>query len=325
MTIERTRRYRRCTCAVCGNSSLTSIPDSPCRRNFHGDASKFRCWPRYSFGAGRPSFLAQARLGIERIDLRWAAGHEQEDDPLGPRGKMRRFAQLADLASVAGLSAGGTGTATRQSAVPPARAHRIRPRIRRSSSRRFMISIDIDKLVRAQHHMAVSGPGLVRSAGSARNCNRFRSPPASADGPRRSRTVDRSVPRRAAWRVSRAITLGQCRGQVDHKRIIHQKQRLRGDDRIDPLFDNRRRNRAHRITDRSRPSWPRCAPTSDTGCVAASRHPESWPSGVVSRRPATASRLSRIASASSRRRFIRDSRRFSGSAASALRDRRVLC
>ena len=41
------------------------------------------------------------------------------------------------------------------------------------------------------------------------------------------------------------------------------------------------------------------------------------PRAVASRRPATASRLSRIASASRRRRFIRPKRRFSGSLASA--------
>src|SRR5262249_30889086 len=31
------------------------------------------------------------RLGIERVQMRWAAVHEHEDHALGPRGKMRRL------------------------------------------------------------------------------------------------------------------------------------------------------------------------------------------------------------------------------------------
>ena len=38
--------YSSIDSATCGKSSLTSRPDLPCFWNFHGDASRFRFWPR---------------------------------------------------------------------------------------------------------------------------------------------------------------------------------------------------------------------------------------------------------------------------------------
>jgi hypothetical protein len=47
--------------------------------------------PRLGKGIRLAVVAIQQRLGIERVDVRRAAFHEQKDDPLGPRRQMRRF------------------------------------------------------------------------------------------------------------------------------------------------------------------------------------------------------------------------------------------
>ena len=44
-------------------------------------------------GSALPAYFCQRRLGIERIDVRRAAVHEQVDDALGLGGKLRRLGQ----------------------------------------------------------------------------------------------------------------------------------------------------------------------------------------------------------------------------------------
>ena len=78
---------RRRTWPTCGNRSLTGMPLWPYWRNFHGrlehvaDVVELR---GLDLHLDRLAVLAvEPRLGIERIDLRRPAVHEQEDDVLG--------------------------------------------------------------------------------------------------------------------------------------------------------------------------------------------------------------------------------------------------
>ena len=67
-----------------GNKSLTGIPLSPYRRNFHGQPSTLptllNCVGWVLTLIGLAVFAVEARLGVERVDLRRSAIHEQEDD-----------------------------------------------------------------------------------------------------------------------------------------------------------------------------------------------------------------------------------------------------
>ena len=71
------------------------MPLSPCCVNFQGDLSRLpvaaNCTRGLANGSGLPSSRVKQRLGVERVDVRRPALHEQEDDPLGPRRKMRRL------------------------------------------------------------------------------------------------------------------------------------------------------------------------------------------------------------------------------------------
>ena len=53
--------------ATCGNSSLTGMPDSPCRANFQGEASRLPVASRINFGfskgAGWPFSRVTRGLG----------------------------------------------------------------------------------------------------------------------------------------------------------------------------------------------------------------------------------------------------------------------
>ena len=74
------------TVDICGSSSLTSMPLWPDFLNSNGEGSRPPVWRsvRRLTESGRwPACLARIGLGIEHVDLRRAAGHEQEDDVLG--------------------------------------------------------------------------------------------------------------------------------------------------------------------------------------------------------------------------------------------------
>ena len=80
--------------ATCGNSSLTAIPLSPYCWNFQGEPSSFPVSANWTRGFANGKRLAvvalEQRLVVERIDVRRPPLHEQEDDPLGPGGEVRR-------------------------------------------------------------------------------------------------------------------------------------------------------------------------------------------------------------------------------------------
>ena len=83
---------------TCGNSSLTSIPHWPYFLNANGDrisAPVFRSVATDAAGQRLAVVLVEHRLGIEAVDLRQPAVHEQEDDVLGARGDDRACARRA--------------------------------------------------------------------------------------------------------------------------------------------------------------------------------------------------------------------------------------
>ena len=111
---------------------------------------------------------------------------------------------------------------------------------------------------------------------------------------------------------------GQVPGHLAHERVVQEEEGLRGDDRLAALRDDRAGVGA--VEQAAEVGRVRPGAHGHAGRASAAARPgprRRARRGVASRRPATASRLSRIASASSRRRFIRPKRRFSGSRASA--------
>ena len=90
--IERmTQRSSACVVAVRAKSSLTSMPLCPYLRNVNGEpiaAPVLRSVRRLGPGSGLPWYFVEQGLGIERVDVRRAAVHEQVDDLLGPGRKL---------------------------------------------------------------------------------------------------------------------------------------------------------------------------------------------------------------------------------------------
>ena len=85
---------RRRTSATCGNRSLTGMPLWPYllelpRATASVLPTLLNCVGSTFIVIGLPCYFVQARLGVERVDLRRAAVHEQEDDGLGLRGEVR--------------------------------------------------------------------------------------------------------------------------------------------------------------------------------------------------------------------------------------------
>ena len=90
--IERMTQMSSTHSPTCGNSSLTSMPLWPYFLNVNGERISSPVLP---LGRDRPAgqrlavILVEHRLGIEGVDLRRAAVHEQEDDALGARGVIQ--------------------------------------------------------------------------------------------------------------------------------------------------------------------------------------------------------------------------------------------
>ena len=156
--------------------------------------------------------LRQRRLGVERIDVRRAAVHEQEDDPLGPRREVRRLRRQRIAAARPRCGRAGR----RRPARSPAPARRSRRRsgaalrgesmaevasticlvIGRSAARHGLAaiaSIHKHKLIRAQAapgHTAPSGVSAASSAASPasllRNVEPELAPPRPAPAGRRA-------------------------------------------------------------------------------------------------------------------------------------------
>ena len=81
----------------CGSRSESSAPDWPWRANFERRAEQLRrAFDEREpfafddvFGDGLAVVLIQLRLGVEEIELRGRAGHEQVDDALRAWGEVR--------------------------------------------------------------------------------------------------------------------------------------------------------------------------------------------------------------------------------------------
>ena len=132
---------------------------------------------------GLAGVFVQRRLGVERIDVGGPAVHEQVDDALGLRRKMRQPRRQRILVAGVADSPAGRRAAAPPSASTPARPSMPKPMPeRRRSSRRVSEqcdsarSIDIHHLVRQQQQLGVLLPGgklHARPAGAgaaATNC-----------------------------------------------------------------------------------------------------------------------------------------------------------
>ena len=87
--IERMKQMSSAHSPTCGNSSLTSMPALPYFLNANGErisAPVLRSVATRAAGQRLAVVLVEHRLGIEAVDLRQAAVHEQEDDALGRAG-----------------------------------------------------------------------------------------------------------------------------------------------------------------------------------------------------------------------------------------------
>ena len=121
--------------AVWANSSLTSMPLWPYFWNGTASAAPRRSCARCAGWARQrlAVVLVEQRLGVERVDVRRPAVHEQVDDPLGLAGEVRRLrGQRVDV----GRGRPGRGPSEPSSASTPARPSMPSPCRRGSSSRR---------------------------------------------------------------------------------------------------------------------------------------------------------------------------------------------
>ena len=94
--IERMTQMSSISAAVCGNRSVTSMPAWPCLRCLYGEGRIFpsrrlRPLAFTKLGHALAGVFVQRRLGVERVDVRRPAVHEQEDEVLGPRREVRRL------------------------------------------------------------------------------------------------------------------------------------------------------------------------------------------------------------------------------------------
>ena len=266
---------------MCGNSSLTSMPhlavlaELPRRRRAGCRSASARAWASRTAAACRCSSRAWA--WGRTVDVRRAAGHEQEDHALRPRREHRR----ADAERVGRR---GRDDAARRPATAnerfvrrtsPARPSMPKPLAKvcstcaavsdrgfdRSCGRssldgsavaRATRSIHVHELVRAQQHLAVRLPGrsgvVVSPASPAPGERGLPISTSCGVGGRRRAcgTASRSSPRRRRRRcLHRALGRGSLRLR-QHERVVQQEQRLRRDGRVDPLLDDRRRRRRRR-------------------------------------------------------------------------------
>ena len=116
--------------AVFANSSLTSMPRLPYCWNVNGDriaAPVLRSVRRLPVGQRLAVVLVEQRLGVERIDLRRPAVHEQVDDVLRLRREVRRLRRERIE------RAGASHRRRASSASTPARASMPRPVPQRAS------------------------------------------------------------------------------------------------------------------------------------------------------------------------------------------------
>ena len=139
-----------------GKISLTSMPLCPCRSNRNGDRIRLpvlRSVRRLPPGKRLAVILVEHRLGVEGIDLRHAAIHEQKDHALGLGRKVR------------GLWRERRGRLCRPAGWPKPSMPKPLP-IRRSASRRLkggetvrmlhQVSIQKTEFVRAQQHLRIT-------------------------------------------------------------------------------------------------------------------------------------------------------------------------
>ena len=146
---------------------------------------------------------SQPRLGVEGVDLRRAAGHEEEDHPPRPGREMRRAGrQGIGRRSVGGCLVGQErrqGQRAEAGTRPPQHlaaarqgswSHRrsiIATPVRPAAGARPAISVDVEKLVLANDQLAIPFPRIDACRRRPATASPARSRPATAAGPGRGR------------------------------------------------------------------------------------------------------------------------------------------
>ena len=191
--VQERRMQRSSThCATCGNSSLTGRPLWPYCLNFHGDFSSLpglgELHARLREGVRLAVVALEQRLGVERVDVRRPALHEEEDDALRPRARNAAASAASRIVH-------------RRRAPAPARASLARrdsqspPALRWSIARREIVfewarvharSSQVDELVRSEERLAEQRPRRAQASpsGSGRGSSRARSLLRASDGGR---------------------------------------------------------------------------------------------------------------------------------------------
>ena len=277
--------------------------------------------------------LRQARLVVERIDLADPALHEQEDDPLRRAGRSGVFG-ASGFPGEAAFAPGGqpregevaepAAGALQQVASRDRSGHGLNSSARTGATR----SVHVAEIDRREQGLEHHRPRLFRAHCRTRLAtNRT----ASSRSARSWRTAERPADRRASTRAASSWS-GPARSRrrgpsrlVEDERVVHQEQRLRRDRaHVAPADDHARVGEVEHLEQLGQG----VAEDREVDAPPASGRPRSrsrrrGPRGIRGRPssgrsvPLTERIVSRMHSASSRRRFCRQSRRFSGSTAAA--------
>ena len=99
---------------------------------------------------------SQRRLGVERIEMRRSAMHEEKNDSLRPGRGSASFSERGDRAPLR-RPAALAGPAARSRKPSAAAAHGATPADRRTIPQ--AVSLDVDEIVRSEQDLAVALPG----------------------------------------------------------------------------------------------------------------------------------------------------------------------
>ena len=208
--------------ATCGNSSLTSAPDCPYFWNANGEPSTLSLILKTVVGglngSGWPLSLLQPRLRIERVHLRRAAIHEQEDH------RLRFRPRNAAHCGASGFWVDGSPP------FPPTARPAPGRRIRWRSGKHILRVNDlphINKLRRIKKHVRQIRPGECDRCVADKIQSGLQAPTRSGSAAERRLHTSRSpaAPDRSVCRRQRAAPTLAIPAQ---EFVVHQNQRLRG-------------------------------------------------------------------------------------------------